>query len=451
MRNTKSKITVAALTMIAMVFTMMPGLVFAAEEPTKVTVTFSAATAEEFDMLPQSLEVADNLTETYYPGVTVEPKGKVTVSDAIVAAHIAMYGKDYTGNPTAYYNVEDGSYQSGFVSKQFQRDLVGMYYINGESAPKGVCLDTLEEGDILETGAYADNTYTDLYSSFDSRTYRGDAGKAVEVKLQANNWGTPAVPEKGTKIMLLDKATGQMKPAGAVTDETGKASLLFEKGGTYCISAVGKVTYTGYAGQTTGNILAPYAEVVITEKTVTPVLKVPGSVKAVSTNAAGIKISWKKVSGASVYEIKRATSKTGTYKTVKKTASLNYTDKNVTVGKNYYYKVRACKGTNCGSFSKVAKATVKPAAPAVKVKAGTKTAKVSWKKVSKAKGYQVYRAASQNGSYKKVASVSSKNTSVKIGNLKSKKTSYFKVRAYTKVKGKVIYGSFSKVKAVKIK
>ena len=62
-------------------------------------------------------------------------------------------------------------------------------------------------------------------------------------------------------------------------------------------------------------------------------------------------IKWKKIAGASGYEIYRATSKNGTYslrKTVESGSTLSYTNTKLTAGKTYYYKVRAYKIDSTG-------------------------------------------------------------------------------------------------------
>lgn len=71
-------------------------------------------------------------------------------------------------------------------------------------------------------------------------------------------------------------------------------------------------------------------------------------VSSVKTTAGKKKatVSWKKVSGATGYQVSRATSKTGTYKTVKTTTSLKFTNTSLTSKKTYYYKVRAYKTIN---------------------------------------------------------------------------------------------------------
>lgn len=56
-----------------------------------------------------------------------------------------------------------------------------------------------------------------------------------------------------------------------------------------------------------------------------------------------VAIKWKKVAGASKYQIYRSTSKNGKYKRIATTGKTSYTDKKATGGKRYYYKVRVIK------------------------------------------------------------------------------------------------------------
>ena len=66
----------------------------------------------------------------------------------------------------------------------------------------------------------------------------------------------------------------------------------------------------------------------------------------------GIRVSYKKVKPAKKYEIHRSVNNKDHFKKIKTTTKTVYQDKNVRVGKVYYYKVRAVRNSARGSFSK---------------------------------------------------------------------------------------------------
>jgi len=150
------------------------------------------------------------------------------------------------------------------------------------------------------------------------------------------------------------------------------------------------------------------------------------------TNVASsgkIKISWDEVANATKYEIYRATSKSGTYTKLKTTSNTYYTDSKATVGKTYYYKVRAICSVSAASsaYSSVKSRTCDLARPSVKITTSKGHPKLTWEEVSSATKYEVYRATSKNGTYTKMtatAKTSYTNTSATAG-----KTYYYKVRA----------------------
>ena len=117
--------------------------------------------------------------------------------------------------------------------------------------------------------------------------------------------------------------------------------------------------------------------------------------------------------------------------------------------KTYYIKVEGSEnssytiGLNASSpaNSKVKQQTVKKA----------RQVTISWDKVNKATGYEVYRAE-KNGTYKKVATIKYAKTTKWIDKKVKKGYTYkYKVRAYSKVKGKTYYSSYSSEKSVKVK
>ena len=93
-------------------------------------------------------------------------------------------------------------------------------------------------------------------------------------------------------------------------------------------------------------------------------VKKPAKVKKVTAKAKKrtAVISWKKVKGASGYEVYRSTKKNGKYaavKTINKGKTVTFTNKNLKKGKTYYYKVRAYKVVSgkkvYGKFSTIKK------------------------------------------------------------------------------------------------
>ena len=70
---------------------------------------------------------------------------------------------------------------------------------------------------------------------------------------------------------------------------------------------------------------------------------------------------------------------------------------------------------------------------------------LTWSKVPKAKGYQIYRSTEKKGKYKLLKTIKKGNTTkLAVNKPKSGTVYYYKVKAYvTGSKGKRIYGNFS--------
>lgn len=83
------------------------------------------------------------------------------------------------------------------------------------------------------------------------------------------------------------------------------------------------------------------------------------------------------------------------------------------------------------------------------VKSKKRTAKLKWKKVSKANGYQVQLGTSKK--FKKKTQKSTKKTSISVKLKKGKKKYFVRVRAYTTSKGKKLYGKWSTIKTIKFR
>ena len=144
-------------------------------------------------------------------------------------------------------------------------------------------------------------------------------------------------------------------------------------------------------------------------------------------------LKWNAVTGAAKYEVYRARSKDGDYIKYSTVTGTSYTNTSyIENGNTYYYKVRAldANGT-AGAWSSVVSVTYKQTLSAPTVTGGNDNQgrpTLTWKAVTGAAKYEVYRARSKDGDYIKYSTVtgtSYTNTSyIENGN-----TYYYKVRA----------------------
>lgn len=174
-----------------------------------------------------------------------------------------------------------------------------------------------------------------------------------------------------------------------------------------------------------------------------------------------IGITWNGVKDAEGYEIYRSTNMLFGYTLVKSAGKdvLAYTDKSkkLTVGKKYYYKVRAVATYNgetvCGDYSKPVKITY--SVPMVTFSSAKPVAggglKLKWKKVKGADGYEIRRSVEESGKYKKLKLVQSPTAqSCTLSAAEADGSYYYKVRAYRIVNGKKVYGEYSVAKKAEV-
>lgn len=174
----------------------------------------------------------------------------------------------------------------------------------------------------------------------------------------------------------------------------------------------------------------------------------PSSFKAKAEAYNRVKLTWKKVSGVSGYQIYRKEAG-GKYKKVC-TASwkdTSWTDKKVNPGISYVYKIRSysmVSGTaRCSGFSGEKKAKTTLSVPVVTVKVSPDLYNtVNWKKISGASGYMVYRKTA-SGKWTKLATVKKSSTITYKDKKISANTIYeYMVRAYRNVNGKKVTSSY---------
>ena len=179
--------------------------------------------------------------------------------------------------------------------------------------------------------------------------------------------------------------------------------------------------------------------------------------KAASSGYNSITLRWNSNPGATGYEIYRKSGSSYVrIKTITSSGITSYRNTGLKTGTTYYYKIRAIsadtEGQKVQSNYASAYARPVPSTPSVSLKAGSRKATVKWSRVSGASGYQVVRSLKKSSGFKTAKTVTSGSRTYYVNKkLKKGKTYYFKVRAYRKVSGKKIYGSYSTVKAVRVR
>ena len=270
------------------------------------------------------------------------------------------------------------------------------------------------------------------------------------------DYSSVAAPMEGETIKISKDLGKTWEETDYVTDESGKVILRFEDSGTYYISAGPQ--YETYKADNGAACVAP------------PVCTVTVKVKEASVPVTGIQCSHKALSlqkgqtqqlTASVIPSNADNNKIVWSSSNSSVASVN-SNGIVTAHEKGTAVITAM--TEDGNFTANCTVTVLEEEPAAepetpilqtpqapgRVKAssaGYKSVRISWNRVSKADGYQIYRASSKTGSYKRIkntTTASFKNTGLTTG-----QKYYYKVRAYTKSGNNTLYSGFSNTASAK--
>ncbi|SMQ85003.1 SpoIID/LytB domain protein [Bacillus sp. OV166] len=266
--------------------------------------------------------------------------------------------------------------------------------------------------------------------------------KAVASTYNSVNLSWSAVSgASGYEIYRSTSSTGTYTKIASTTS-TSYSSTSLNTGTAYYykVRAYKTVTPSAYSG---------YSSVVSAK----PVLATPSSAKAASSAYNSIKTSWTAVSGASGYEVYRATSSTGSYYYAGSTTSTIFNNSGLVTNTPYYYKIRAYRMVGStkvySNLSAVVFAKPLPSVPAnfKAARVSSTSFKLTWSAVAGASGYELYRATSSSGAYTLLKSTTSlyyTNSGLTRG-----RTYYYKLRAYRMVGKTKVYSSWTTIISVK--
>jgi hypothetical protein len=154
---------------------------------------------------------------------------------------------------------------------------------------------------------------------------------------------------------------------------------------------------------------------------------------SLSNTTSGVKISWKKISSATKYQVHRSIYSKGkwsAYKLLYTTSSLSYTDKSTTAksATKVRYTVYAVNGTYKSAY-KTGVSIKFVATPTVKTAKTTSGIKVSWTKSSGATKYYLYRSDYSNGKWSNMKRIKI-TTARSYTDKTAKKGKYYKYAVY---------------------
>ncbi len=150
---------------------------------------------------------------------------------------------------------------------------------------------------------------------------------------------------------------------------------------------------------------------------------------SVSNTSTGVKVSWKKVSGATSYRVYRKKSN-GSWELIKKlnNSTFSYTDKTAKSGVKYTYSVKAVNNPTVSGYNyKTTEYLKKPVISSAKsTKSGIT---VKYNKISGADKYRIYRKLNGEDEWTRIATVSASTISYTDKTAKKGKTYRYTVRA----------------------
>lgn len=339
----------AVVLSLILVFTMMPATTFAASED--ITVYFTVAnynftkemksdsgnmikpawTGEKFSKIPVTIPVNGNA------GDAVPTFSGIKYTDSTWGKYFSEFFGLSGGlnvNTGTQYDVSGWVFTHNKISSS-----VGIsYYVNKETPGSGEV--KLSDGDEIGfyysvDGATIFTPYLFMPSSVTAKSsYNSTTLNWKGYDSPKDNWNNDALYNKSTyEIYRATTENGTYNKVGSVDS--------YKADNSYVDQSVKTGTEYFYKIRTvkTNNNASEFSNIVKSK----PTLNKPVINKVTKKGKKSFKVSWKKVDGATRYQVYRATKKNGKYKKVKTVSAkkLSWTNKKLKKGKKYFYKVRA--------------------------------------------------------------------------------------------------------------
>ncbi len=383
------------------------------------------------------LVAVEDKTKTTLDGLTPLKIGEKDYADCCISSDLVINNGGSIIEPAKIKNIKATSTNQGVKVTWSANSVADKYriYRKADGAKKWTRLDTIDadETSFIDKTAKGGKKY--IYTvrginfvgdgTFNSTGVTHTYYEAPDVTIKTTTkgvylkWAKVAGATKyriyrqtsgSSKWSLIDTVTGT-----SFTDKTAKSGKKYY----YRVRSAKGDIMSGY------NVVSKYF------------LSSP-KLSSAKNSASGVKVTWKEVTGAEGYNVYRK-SGSGSYKYIGKTSKLYYTDKTAKSGTTYTYTVKAYKSKTESSYNSGLSCKYL-AAPKVETKVYTSTIKLSWDEIRGAKEYTIYRKASGESKWTKVATTT--KLSYKDTAIKSNKTYSYRVKA---INGKTV-SSYKTVK-----
>ena len=385
---------------------------------------------------------------------------------SLIKSKIESLLQDYGTQRTDYLRIAKGEVFKPVVSAKKKGATIVLTWGEDEAATKYyVYRSTKENGTYKKIATVYDSTYTDKKVTYGVKYYykvKADSGKKTKT---SDIKSFKLVPDKVQNVKLTAIKTNSITVNYDKVKESGYSIYRSTDGKTWTkvtnvkknsilsykdtgLKANKKYYYRVRAYKTVDGekVYGPYSEVV---NYVTAPAKPTLTVKV--NTPTRLKLTIGEVKGATRYEIMRSTKKDGTYTNIGETATANFYAEGLKTGKTYYFKVRACnKNNKCSGYSAIVGQKVEVQKPKISLETG-KTIPMTIKttNLKETETYEIWRATSKDGTYKRIALVDSSEPNYVDLTAKLNKTYYYKVRSYVVVNEKLIYSAYSKIASLK--
>lgn len=279
------------------------------------------------------------------------------------------------------------------------------------------------------------------------------ATKITQVKSQGNNnlrivWKAVS-GANGYYIYRSTKSNGSYKRIATIDGKnvTKYADTNVERGITYYYQIKTRNKVNGITGYGDASQAANGKTVISTKIT---------SVR--SQSSTKLKMNWTVVEGANGYYIYRSTTKNGGYKriaTLSGKSTAVYTDSSLKAGTKYYYKIKSRNSVNgvegYSDYSSVAEGSPLAKTSVTSLQYDGNAVVMQWKKGSGATAYRIQRAEGANGTYTKIAEISSgTQVSYRDATAQPGKTYSYRVQIVKVTDGKMNLSDYSSAKSITI-